>query len=104
MFSLIFSPAAFASASPFSTVARSPPRAMRRKPSASRVSREMFSRRMPHSSSSGSLREINWPLLVRLMSARPRRLTLCRKGSSLGLTSGSPPVIRSRSIPAASIR
>ncbi|MNT42510.1 hypothetical protein D3C72_1789340 [compost metagenome] len=59
---------------------------------------------MPLSSSNGSLRESSWPLLVKLMSAKPSGLTPRRNASSFGLTRGSPPVIRKRSIPAASIR
>ncbi|MNN63763.1 hypothetical protein D3C81_1791640 [compost metagenome] len=104
MLTLMRMPAELASSIPWSTVARSPPRAMLRNAAASRVSSETFNRAMPASTSTGSLRSRSWPLVVRLISSRPSTETSRRKVSSLGLTRGSPPVIRSRSMPAASIR
>ncbi|MCY1456499.1 hypothetical protein D9M71_737220 [compost metagenome] len=104
MLTLIFMPAALASLMPSSTVARSPPRAILRNALASRVSRETLRRRMPAFTSSGSFFASNWPLVVRLMSSRPICPTAVMNASSFGLTSGSPPVMRRRSMPAASIR
>ena len=100
----ILIPAALACCMPSSTVGRSPPRAILRNATASRVSRETLMRRMPASSNSGSFLASSWPLVVRLMSSRPILPTAVMNDSSLGLTSGSPPVMRRRSMPAASIR
>ncbi|MNP52009.1 hypothetical protein D3C76_1463700 [compost metagenome] len=104
MLTLIFMPAARAWSMPLSTVVRSPPRAMLRNALASRVSRETLIRRIPASTSSGNFFASSWPLVVRLMSCKPICPTAFMKVSSFGLTSGSPPVMRKRSMPAASIR
>ncbi|MNF14641.1 hypothetical protein D3C80_2169380 [compost metagenome] len=61
-------------------------------------------RRMPASIRIGSFFASSWPLVVRLMSCSPICPTAAMKASSFGLTSGSPPVMRKRSMPAASIR
>ena len=88
---------------PSSTVARSPVRAMRRKLKGSRVSRLTLMRRTPAFRIVAALRVSNCPLVVSDTSASGSRIIAGSSTSNLGESSGSPPVMRTLSMPAASI-